>query len=176
MKTKNLLLITTIITSTLTACGSNDTKEPTTETTPAATPMALAAGANDSTDSCDSDIPVDSANKMISSYITSLGGNSDDQNLYSLIVDANCLRSYLSNTNVKKVKLMFAHTLNYINSGHQGQNCGYKSGELTLVIAGYDASGNYVLTTGGNVMDGLNPCPHNCPNSGTASSNTIPTE
>ena len=33
---------------------------------------------------------------------------------------------------------MLAHTLPYINSGHYGQNAGYRSGELTIVIAGYN--------------------------------------
>lgn len=156
----------------LSACGSNtEENKQSADTAVAKTALMNAA---DTSDTCASDVPVDSANKMINSYIQSLGGNPENQNLYSLIADANCLRDYLNaHPEVTNVKLMFAHTLDYINTGHQGQNAGYKSGALTLVIAGYDAAGNYVLINGNSVMDNMNPCPLNCPSAGTASSNTI---
>ena len=73
---------------------------------------------------------------------------------------------------------MFAHTLSYINSGGKDQYAGYQSGALTLVIAGYDSAGNYVFyyypkTTCPMVKDHFQPCPDNCPQQGTASSDTL---
>ncbi|MBS1773645.1 MAG: hypothetical protein JST82_12365 [Bacteroidetes bacterium] len=169
MKTKFTLLSLIIII--FAACNNGDAPPQTSDT--AAAPKMMFAEADTTTDTCTSCIPKDSANKMISSYITSLNGNPDDVNLYSLIIDADQLRLYLSNTNIKHVKLMLAHTLEYINSGHSGQNCGYKSGALTLIIAGYDASNNYVYYDANMVMDHMLPCPSSCPSSGTAANNTF---
>lgn len=143
-----------------------------------AEPMALTSSSGDSTtqtDTCLSCVPVDTANKMINSYIGSLNGNPNNQYLYSLIVDANDLRDYLdANPSVTNVKLMFAHTLSYINSGGGNQNCGTKAGQLTIIMAGYNASGNYVITNN-QVMNHAMPCPTSCPSVGTATSNVLPT-
>lgn len=179
MNAKNIMVAALVSAITLSSCQNNGENEKS-----ANTPMALTDGGGEGGDNTMiagdtllTSIPVDSANKMITSYLTSIGGvNSTQQNLYSLIVDAGSLRTYLSNPNIKNVKLMFAHTLEYINAGNAGQNCGYGSGKLTLIIAGYDGSGNYVLDTKNGVEDNLQPCPHNCPTSGTAASNTISTQ
>lgn len=171
--TNKMTIAALIAAASLTACqGGGENKDAANKQTE---PMALAASPDSTTlpDTCLTCIPVDSANKMINSYITSLNGNSGNEYLYSLIADADELREYLNaNGSVKHVKLMFAHTLSYINSGHGGENCNTKAGKLTLIIAGYDASGNYVIGNNG-VMDNLQPCPINCPSTGTASSNTI---
>ena len=114
-------------------------------------------------------IPVDSANKMISSYITSLGG--DESALHSLVIDGDALRQYLSDTSIHNVKVMFAHTLEYINNGQQGQDAGYNQGELTVVIAACNSTGDYVLFNG-LALDMALPCPVYCP-PGTGSSDLI---
>lgn len=110
-------------------------------------------------------ISKDSANKMIQSYLNSVSvpGTIQDTNLYSLILDAQALRTYLSDTTIKGVKVMLAHTLDYINAGNEGTNAGYKSNALTIVIAGYDQNGNYVLGPGYRVPDRAVPCPVVCP-------------
>src|SRR5690606_7881631 len=114
-------------------------------------------------------IPMDTANKMIQSYLTSIAsGENANKQLQSLIVDAEVLREYLKDTSIKNLKVLFAHTLNYINSGHYGQNAGYHSNALTIVFAGYDSKGNYIFATGQKVPDQAVPCPANCPHSGTA--------
>lgn len=120
-------------------------------------------------------IPVDSANKMIGSYLSSItsASNEDTPELQSLIMDANALRNYLSDTSIKNVKVMFAHTLDYINSGHQGQQAGYKSGALTFVFAGYNAQGNYVFAPNNMVLDHAVPCPNHCVISGSASNSFL---
>lgn len=125
-------------------------------------------------------IRVDTANKMIASYLNSINYTQNDTDLRSLIIDADTLRTYLANSSIKKVKIMFAHTLAYINSGHGNQPAGYKNTALTTVIAGYDASGNYVFyrypeSSVDMVLDHSMPCPTNCPTSGTAASDLLPT-
>jgi hypothetical protein len=125
-------------------------------------------------------IPKDSANKMINSYLGSINYPSNDSDLYSIIIDVTKLNAYLNTTGstgqkATKIKLMFAHTLDYINSGGQNRNCGYKSGKLTLVLATYDSAGNYIYMNGNKVLDRTQPCPNFCPvTTGTASANTLP--
>lgn len=123
-------------------------------------------------------IPMDSANKMITSYQASVNGNGPtvDTAINSLIIDANVLRSYLNdscNGNITQVKLMFAHTLDYINAGNFGRYAGYKPGAFTVVVAGYDAYGNYVMAQGMTVLDETQSCPALCPKSGAAANSYI---
>jgi hypothetical protein len=116
-------------------------------------------------------ISIDSANRMISSYLASIDGATDEQ-LHALIIDADSLRAYLSNDSVRNVKLMFSHTLQYINSGRYGQPVAYTPGALTLVIAGYDGQGNYIFHHG-KALERSMPCPTNCLSTGTASSDLL---
>lgn len=120
-------------------------------------------------------ISKDSANKMIGSYLASIQADSaqQDPDLHSLILDADLLRHYLSNKEVKQVKVMLAHTLEYINTGHAGQNAGYKSGALTIVIGGYNRDGSYIFQAGNMVPNHATPCPRNCPESGAASGSLL---
>jgi len=121
-------------------------------------------------------IPVDSANKMIRSYLLSINDTvTTDTSLHALILDADELRDFLNSEEGKKVedlKLVFAHKLDYINNGGKGVNCGYSNKGLTLVVAGYDHEGNYQLLPNNKVMDNLQPCPMQCP-TGDASDDLI---
>ncbi|OJW80279.1 MAG: hypothetical protein BGO69_05455 [Bacteroidetes bacterium 46-16] len=122
-------------------------------------------------------IPKDTANIMISSYLTSIASDSTPKpapNLNSLIIDAKELRTYLNNNrNIAHVKLMLAHTLKYINEGNAGKYAGYRSDALTIVVAGYDSAGNYIFAPGNTVPDHCGPCPDFCPVSGTAANNLL---
>ncbi len=120
-------------------------------------------------------IPKDTANKMIGSYLASISSDADLQNpdVHSLIVDADLLRNYLKNPEIKRVKVMLAHTLEYINTGHGGQNAGYKSGALTIVFAGFGKDGNYIFAPGNMVPNHAVPCPRNCPDAGSAAQNLL---
>lgn len=113
----------------------------------------------------------DTANVMIQSYLNDLD-NSGAQ-LKSLIVDANALRYYLQNTNITKVRLMFAHKLSYVrNQGSDGlPDMDYRA--LTIVIAGIDANNNYIYSPQGAVMDFCQPCPLECPSNGTAAGDLL---
>jgi len=116
-------------------------------------------------------IPADTANKMIGSYLASIGADSSCLN--SLIIDANALRYYLQDTSIRKIKIMFAHTLDYIYSGHEGVPAGYKKDALTIILAGYDLDDNYRFAPGNMVPDHAVPCPDLCPVSGTAADNLL---
>lgn len=102
------------------------------------------------------------ANAMISSYLYSINSTANDTDVRSFSINADSLRLYLNNSAVKNVKVMLAHTTDYINAGYQNQYAGYQSGALTLVIACYDASGNYIYYNG-CVLDHVAPCPYSCP-------------
>lgn len=112
-------------------------------------------------------IPVDSANKMISSYLGSIDYQNNDTDLFSIVVDAATIRYYLdsmaSGSTIRGFKFMLAHQLDYINSGYMGEPAGYRKNALTAVIAAYDEAGNYVFLAPGQVMDFNNPCPSDCP-------------
>jgi len=123
-------------------------------------------------------IPVDSANKMIGSYLQSVNAFATDSALDCIIIDADMLRAYLDdscNGKISSVKLMFAHTLEYINNGNGGVYCGYQPNALTLIIAGYDIQGNYIMANGNSLLDNGVPCPSLCPKSGSASNNMVVT-
>jgi hypothetical protein len=120
-------------------------------------------------------VSIDSANKMVSSYLASINYPQDDTDVYSLILNADSLRAYLSDTRIKNIKIMMAQTLSYINNVGYGQYAGYQCGALTNVIVGYDSLGNYVYYISPGrppmVMDHMCACPNICPERGTAQSN-----
>jgi hypothetical protein len=94
-----------------------------------------------------------------------------------MIFNADSLRNYLNDTSNGKiayVKLMFAHTLDYINSGKQSKVCGYNDRDLTIIVVGFDYLGNYVYNAQNMVIDKGVACPHTCPSTGTASSYFLP--
>ena len=115
----------------------------------------------------------DTADVMIESYLQSIS-RATDTPLNCLIVNADSLRAYLNDTNIKNVKLMFAHTQAYINAGNTGVPAGYKAGALTIVLAGYNRGGDYVYYNGNQVLDNAMPCPTDCPHTGTAQQNVFP--
>ncbi len=170
---KNTLILSAFAALLFASCGeaNNNTKEETSTTTPKQTLL-------DDTDSTIASngvfIPIAEANTMIKSYLNSVNYPSQDSSLHSLIVDANALRAYLNgNTSITKLKLMFAHTQTAIAEGY----CGYKPGALTIILAGYDDSGNYVYRNAGSgpqVMDNATACPSMCPTAGSAISDTLP--
>lgn len=110
-------------------------------------------------------IPTDVANQMINSYIYSLNqapaGNATPD-LKSFSIDADSFRAYLANPDIKNIKVIFAHTTDYINSGHAGQYAGLQSGAITIIVAGYNAAGDYIYYHGNNVLDHAMPCPYSC--------------
>ncbi|HVW99813.1 MAG TPA: hypothetical protein VHA52_05200, partial [Candidatus Babeliaceae bacterium] len=106
-------------------------------------------------------ISIDSANKMLGSYLNSINYTTNDTDLQSMVIDVASLRKYIDSMpgsdSITQLKLMFAHTLNYATL-HANTNAGYKSGALTIIIAASSVHGNYVLYNN-QVMDYSSPCP-----------------
>lgn len=119
------------------------------------------------TDSFSRFIAVDTANKMITSYLNSINYTVNDTDLQSLVINVARLRQYIdsmpASASITNIKLMFAHTLTYANSPRSGTFARYNSNALTIVIAAYDSNDNYVPYTGNMVLDYAQPCPPICP-------------
>jgi hypothetical protein len=122
-------------------------------------------------------ISIDSANKMIKSYLASIPDSMADSNLECVIISADSLRRLVDGTSTSKptyIKLTFAHTLNYINAGNYGKPCGMKPNAMTVIVSGFTATGNYIYQPYNNmVLDNGTPCPANCPSAGTACADTF---
>lgn len=110
-------------------------------------------------------IPVDTANRMINSYLTSIDYPTNETTLRSLAFSADSLRDYLTDSSIKTIRFMFAHQPAYINAGHFGEPAGMNPDALTLVIVGMSNTGNYVLNKNNGVYEHCKPCPKFCPSS-----------
>ena len=106
-------------------------------------------------------IPIIEANAMIGSYLYSIRSDRNDSDVRSFSVDADMLRAYLADGNVKNVKLIFAHTEDYMKAGNIGRYAGYQTGAMTIIIAGYSSTGKYIFHDG-KVLDHMTPCPYTC--------------
>lgn len=155
-----MLCAMTIIATAVTACQQNPSStSPAAESTKKS--IALRTDRNHF-------IPIDSANKMLNSYLRSINAP-NDSTVRSYILDADQLREYLNDTTQGKItslKIMMAHNLSYINAGNVGVNCGYNPLGLTVVIAGLKENGDYAYFQN-QVMDLVSPCPTFCPSSDT---------
>ena len=114
-------------------------------------------------------IPIDSANKMLLSYLNSINYQGNDSDLQCIVFDANQVRKMLADPTISNIKIMFAHSLDYINNGGQNIPCGYTAKEFTVIISGYNQKGNYVYNPTNTVLEIGSPCPPNCVTEGTAS-------
>jgi hypothetical protein len=118
-------------------------------------------------------IPIDSANRMLGSYLTSINDPGNDSDLRALIFNADTLRHYLLDSRIVGIKLMFAHTLEYINKGNYGVPSQYQYGELTVIVVGYDADNNYIYNPQHMVLEHAAPCPNWCLTGGNAQYSTL---
>jgi hypothetical protein len=121
-------------------------------------------------------IVIDSANRMIQSYLTSIHPDVNTDEIKSLSFDADLLREYLNDSSkgkIKHMKFMYAHSLSYINAGHFGQRPDSNSNALTLVLIGYGEDGNYIFYDNNYALDFCQPCPRECPGIGSASGDLL---
>lgn len=108
-------------------------------------------------------ISLDTANKMLGSYLTSVGYPAVDTAIRSLSFDADTLRAYLQNPEIVTLKFMLAHRPEYANSSRAGKFAGMRPDALTLIVVGMDDNQQKVLNSRGGVYDHLSPCPTQCP-------------
>lgn len=171
---KSLTLVSlVIITLTLISCGTPSTDNQNTKTS---TSFKSSHNLSDTPDPTVIDqyyVAIDTANEMLQSFANGNNGFSEDSDsISSFIINADALRYYLANPDVKEIKISLAHNRDYTYSEKQNTYAGYKSDALALIISGISAEGNYVIPDNGKVMNKSIPCPKLCA-TGTASTNLI---
>lgn len=110
------------------------------------------------------EIPVEIANGYINDFIANYF-HTGKAPVKSMIMDAGLLRNYLANDKIQNIKFMLGE-----RTVHES---GVDNRVFTLVVAGYDAEGNYILTPDGNILDHMSPCPADCPTLGNAANDNI---
>jgi hypothetical protein len=115
-----------------------------------------------------SSIAIDTANKMIGSYLQSIGYPQKDTTIRALSFDADTVRAYLADTSIKTLKFFLAHQLSWLDggSGRFGKNIGMAPGKLTIIMTGMDDVGNIVRNTSNGVYEHAFPCPTSCGGNG----------
>lgn len=111
-----------------------------------------------------SEVSVSTANGYITEFISDYF-NTGKAPVKSMIMDAQLIRDYLADNTIENVKFMLGARDETVN--------GQTTQIFTLIVAGYDSNGDYVLTSSGNVLDHSDPCPDKCPTGGTAANDTI---
>lgn len=111
-----------------------------------------------------SEVSVSTANGYIAEFISDYY-NTGKAPVKAMIMDAQLIRDYLADNTIENVKFMLG--------ARDIQVDGQNKQIFTLIVAGYDSSGDYVLTSSGNVLDLTAPCPNECPTGGTAANDTI---
>ena len=112
-------------------------------------------------------IAIDTANRMISSYLQSVGYPYADTTIRSLAFNADTLRAYLANPNITDVKLYLAHQITWLDGGpnRYGKNIGAQPGKLTVILVGLDNSGAVIRNSTNGVYEHALPCPASCSSS-----------
>ena len=97
-------------------------------------------------------ISLEEANTYIQTFITDYFATNRFP-IKSVSIDAAPLRNYLNdNPEVSNVKIVLGERVNTDESK-----------EITMILVGYDANGDYVLAGENQVLDQSAPCPSNCP-------------
>lgn len=109
-------------------------------------------------------IGIDTANRMIASYLESVGYPYADTSIRSLAFNADTLRAYLANPNITDVKLYLAHQITWLDGGpnRYGKNIGTQPGKLTVILVGLDNNGAVVRNSANGVYEHALPCPTSC--------------
>jgi len=109
-------------------------------------------------------VTLDEANKMISSYLTSVNYPYQDSAIRSLSFDADSLRAYLKDSRITTMKFVFGHQLSYVASGSDvfGKYVGMKPNALTIIAVGVDENNSVIRNSTGGVYEHALPCPNMC--------------
>lgn len=110
-------------------------------------------------------IPIDTANRMIQSYLDAIDYTVNTNAIRSWVFNADTLRNYLNSAkgkDIRNLRLLLAHSLEYIHAGHEGVMPPLNSHDLTLVIVGLDENNDYIYSSEGGPLDRCMPCPTEC--------------
>lgn len=167
-----LLIATAALALSVTACnrhqasvdpGANSVKTYTTNSGPG---VAHIAGGRLVSQGYSKSIAIDSANKMIGSYVSSVGYPYYDTAVRVLMFDADTIKKYLQqNNNVSTLAFYIGHQLGWLNAstGNYGKNIGLQPGKITVICVGLDDDGAVVRNSSNGVYEHAMPCPSNCP-------------
>jgi len=122
--------------------------------------------------------PIDPADAQtqVSSYVNM--HYTDPNPIFSVAIDANMLRAYLTSTTpnadgqtgsqVTNLKFIYAHDLTYARGLANGTISPTAPEVLSFVLLGYDNTGTYILDQNNMIYDQMAPCPVECPPIGQA--------
>lgn len=109
-------------------------------------------------------ISLDTANRMIGSYLNSVNYPATDTAIRYLNFDADTLRAYLKDTRIVTIKLIMAHQNTYVSvAGNYGKYTGLKPRALTAILAGVDENNSLIRNSSNGVYEHAIPCPDLCP-------------
>lgn len=151
----------------LISCGAKENLDPNANTTkvPATSSNSQANNAARLVGSLYSQpIQIDTANRMIASYLESVGYPAVDSAVRSLAFDADTLRAYLSNPSITTMRFYLGHQLSYLNAGQGrfGKDIGMRPGALTIIAVGMNDAGQVVRNSSNGVYEHAMPCPYSC--------------
>lgn len=115
----------------------------------------------------------DSANRMIRSYLHAVNYSVNTEALRAWFFDADTLRAFLQNKQIKHLKLFLAHNAEYAFSENEGVLPPLNSHVLTFILAGIDENNNYIYSDEGGPYEYALPCPPRCPVSGGSAGDTL---
>ena len=150
------------------ACNRQANSDPQSDTTPVTVPNKELSKANARQVGAGYSQPIslDTANRMISSYLRSVNYPVVDTAVRSLAFNADTIRAYLADPRITSLEFVLAHQQSYLNGGLDrfGKNIGMRPGALTIIAVGIDDNGNVVRNSSNGVYEHALPCPNNCPN------------
>lgn len=165
MKSAILSVTAAIAICLFSACNRQASTDPMADTTPTTVPNRNISTSRQILAPYSQPISLDTANRMIGSYLQSIGYPTVDTNIRSLAFNADTLRAYLADSRVTSLEFHLAHQQSYLNSGGTfGKNIGMSPGKLTIIAVGYDNQGAVVRNSSNGVYEHALPCPNNCPN------------
>ncbi len=106
-------------------------------------------------------IKVDTADEMRSSYLQSISTDTVAK-VQAWTLNADALRDYLADGDIKEVNIALAHTMVYIDNGNYGVPAGLSPAALTIVLTGVAANGNLINYNTSYVLNRAKPCPPIC--------------
>lgn len=111
-------------------------------------------------------VSIEQSNQMIQSYLTSVNYPYADTALRALSFDADTLRSYLVNPEIKNLMFVMAHQPSYAQNAY-GKYVGMTPAAQTMVIIGLDVNGVMVKNSSNGFYEHFDPCPISCPGQAT---------
>lgn len=165
MKTFFQFIAVAVITVSIVSCSREKVAEPGAEAARAVVPNAGITNARVvSASDFSQPISIDTANRMIASYLASVNYPYVDTSVRSLSFDADTLRAYLADSRITTMRFVLAHQQSYLNAatGRFGKNIGTRVNALTIIAVGLSDNGTVIRNSSNGVYEHAVPCPNIC--------------